>query len=106
MIENTSGIQPLEYQVLIEPREVEQQTKGGLYIPEDTREKEQYGQQEGRIVAMSPLAFSYGDLGEHIPKPGDRVVFSRYQANEIRGEDGKKYWLMMDKSIAGVMRDG
>ena len=101
---NSSGIRPMEYNVLVEPREVESQTKGGIYIPEDTREKEQYGQTEGVLVAMSPLAFNYDSLPDgYAPKVGDRVVFSRHQGNEVRGQDGKTYWLLKDKSIAGVL---
>lgn len=102
---NNSGIRPLEYNVLVLPHEVEEKTTGGLYIPQDTREKEQFGQMEGVIVAMSPLAFNYDEYpaGYALPEVGSRVVFPRYQATEIKGRDGKNYWIMKDKSIAGVM---
>lgn len=103
---NNSGIRPLEYNVLVSPREVTEKTAGGLYIPQDTREKEQYGQMEGVIVAMSPLAFGYGKFPDgYLPEVGSRVVFPRYQATEMKGRDGKNYWIMKDESIAGVMDD-
>lgn len=103
---DTSGIRPLEYNVLVQPREVEAQTKGGLFIPDDTREKEQFGQTEGVVIALSPLAFNYGEFPEgYAPGVGSRVVFSRYQGNEVRGQDGKTYWLLVDKAIAGVLTD-
>lgn len=104
---NNSGIRPLEYNVLVLPQEVDEKTKGGVFLPSDAREKEQHGQMEGVIVAMSPLAFNYDKYppGYPMPKVGDRVVFPRYQATEITGRDHGKYWLMKDKAIAGVMDD-
>lgn len=104
---NTSGITPQAYNVLVLPREVEAKTKGGLYLPDDTKEREQFAQTEGELVAVSPMAFTFKDWPEDQadkkPKIGDRVFFSRYQATKVRGTDGREYWLMKDESIAGVM---
>lgn len=104
---NTSGIQPMEYKVLVKPKAVEERTAGGLYIPDTTREKDEFGRTEGTMVAVSPLAFSFAEWpeGARKPKVGDRVFFSRYQATEIKGNDGETYWLMQDQSIAGVFDD-
>ena len=102
---NTSGIRPMEYNVLVEPKEVEQKTKGGLILADQTREKEGFSRMEGVLVAVSPLAFNFDTWpeGAEKPKPGDRVIFAKYNASEITGQDGKAYWLMKDKSIAGVL---
>lgn len=98
---NKSGIRPLEYFVLVEPRQVEEKTSGGLYIPESTKEREQFGQTEGVLVDMSPMAFNFDDTAMKCkPGIGARVMFSKYQATEVRGQDGKTYWLMKDKAIA------
>ena len=106
-MKNPSGINPVEYNVLVKPKAVEDKTAGGLYLPDDTKEREQYGQMEGDLVAVSPAAFTFNYEGwpdlSPLPKAGDRVVFSKYQATEIKGADGEKYWLMKDKAIAGVM---
>lgn len=106
---NDSGIFPLEYNVLVSPKVVEEKTDGGLIIPDETREREQFGQMEGTLVAISPAAFTYNYEGwpdnHPLPEVGDRVVFSKYQATEIKGKDGEKYWLMKDRSLAGVMKD-
>ena len=105
---NTSGLMPTEYNVLVLPIEVEDKTKGGLYLPDKAIEKEEFGRVEGNLVAVSPLAFSYAEWpdGARKPQVGDRVMFSKYQATEYRGADAKKYWLMKDKSIAGILTDG
>lgn len=103
---NSSGIQPLEYNVLVLPKEVEAKTAGGVLLPDDTKEKEQFGQMEGRLVAVSPLAFNFDEMPPGMrPQPGAHVIFYRYEATEIKGRDGKMYWLMKDKAIAGMMTD-
>lgn len=102
---NTSGIRPMEYNVLVKPAEVEKTTKGGLILAESTVEKEEFGRMEGTLVAASPMAFRFDDWPDdaQAPKVGDRVLFSRYQATELTGKDGGKYWIMKDKSIMAVM---
>lgn len=104
---NGSGINPLEYRVLVLPKEVEAKTKGGLYLPETKVEKEEFQRREGIIVAMSPMAFCNPDWPESAPKPqiGDSVMFARYQADEIMGRDGRAYWIMADKSIIATIED-
>jgi len=106
---NQSGIRPMEYNVIVKPDEVEATTKGGLIIPPSKIEKDEFARTEGTLVAASPMAFVHGDWptdADHLkPRVGDRVVFSRYQATEVTGRDGAKYWLMKDRAIAGVMID-
>lgn len=101
---NASGIRPMEYNVLVKPVEVEKTTKGGLILAESTVEKDEFARMEGTLVAVSRRAFTFeGPPLEDDPKIGDRVLFSRYNATELTGKDGAKYWLMKDKSIMGVM---
>lgn len=104
----SSGIDPVEYNVLVKPKQVEEKTAGGLFIPDDTKEREQYAMTEGVLVAASPAAFTFNYEGwpdeGRVPQVGDRVLFARYQATEVKGVDGDTYWLMKDKSIAGVMK--
>lgn len=107
---NDSGILPQRYNVLVLPVEVEAKTQGGIYLPPSKVEKDEFGRKEGILVAMSPMAFTWPDWPEDaadkLPKVGDRVIFGKYQADEITGRDGQKYWLMKDENIAGVMTDG
>lgn len=92
---NWSGIHPVGYDVLVEPREVERVTKGGLHMPDETVEREGFARTEGILVAVSDRAFH-----ELVAVPiGRRVMFNKYNATEVRGRDGKTYWLMKDNSI-------
>lgn len=104
MSENKSGIMPMEYQVLVEPVRVEERTAGGLYIPDDRREKDQHATQEGTLIAVSPLAFGYAEWPEGARKPeiGDRVLFPKYEAQKFGGADGQDYWLMPDVAIKAI----
>ena len=101
---NTSGILPTEYNVLVRPDVVPEKTAGGLHLPDLVKEKDEFGRTEGEMVAVSPLAFTYAEWpeGSLKPKVGDRVIFSRYSATEIKGDDGVKYWIMKDTAIAGM----
>ena len=106
---NNSGIRPQEYNVLVKPDTVEAKTKGGIIIPESKLERDEFARTEGTLIAVSPMAFAFeewpADAADLKPKVGDRVIFSRYQATEVTGRDGAKYWLMKDKSIAGVIEE-
>lgn len=104
---NTSGIRPQEFNVLVKPKQVEEKTAGGLHLPKSAIEKDEFGRTEGKLVAVSPMAFTFeGDWpdGRESEKPqiGNEVIFFKYQATELTGRDGDKYWLMKDKDIAGV----
>ena len=105
-MENASGIRPMWDKVLVKPDEAEAVTRGGIIIPETTKERDQFAKQEGVLVAVGPAAFRYDwpdDRAADQPSVGERVFFSRYQAEKIRGRDGVEYWILKDESIAGVM---
>jgi co-chaperonin GroES (HSP10) len=102
---NKSGILPTEYKVLIEPIEVQNKI-GSIYIPDETKDRDQYAQMKGILVAASPLAFTYDDWKGNDsakPKPGDTVLFAKCAGAVVDGKDGKKYRLANDKDIAAVL---
>lgn len=101
---NTSGIHPKEYKVLVRPKELEAKTKGGLILADETLEKEGFARQEGILVAISPLAFQDMDYPEgEAPKIGDRVMFAKYNADTVKGNDGGDYWMMNDRAIMATV---
>jgi co-chaperonin GroES (HSP10) len=105
--ENASGIRPVQYCVLVKPDDVEKTTKGGIILPDSKVEKDEFQRMEGVLVAVSPMAFTFKDWPEEAkgmqPQVGDRVIFAKYNATELTGRDGGKYWLMKDEAIVGVM---
>lgn len=77
-------IKPLNDRVLVIRIEDEKKTKGGIIIPDTTREKPQ----RGRVVAVGPGKM--GEDGKRFPldvNVGDHVIFSKYAGNEIKIDD-------------------
>ena len=101
---NPSGIAPTEFKVLIKPEKIADRTAGGVWKPQDLREKEQAAATQGEIIAISPLAFTYADwpVTTSPPKVGDRVAFARYAGMTVKGSDGEEYRLVNDRDIAGI----
>lgn len=105
-MKNESGIHPIEYKVLIRATDVGDKI-GNVFIPQESQERKQFAQMEGKLIAASPKAFSYEDWGDDrdaLPKPGDRVLFAKYAGANVRGKDGVEYRLVNDKDIAALLR--
>lgn len=100
---NPSGIEPLEYRVIVLPEKVEERTKGGLFMPDELREREQWAETRGRLVAMSPVAFNFED-GAPKPSVGDTVLHQRHAGILAKGVDGVEYRVIADKDVLGVIR--
>lgn len=102
-MKNESEIYPVEYKVLVLLDKVEEKTEGGIYVPEQTREREEWAAQKGTLIAISGSAFE--EWGEPIPKVGDKVCFARYAGQSIDGKDGKTYQVMNDKELAAIIKE-
>jgi chaperonin GroES len=104
-IENPSGIQPVEYNLVVRPEKVADKTAGGLHIPDTIRDRDQYGEHKGTILAVSPMAFSFEEWPQDMPKPqpGQRIVFIKYAGTLVKGGDGEDYRVMKDKDVLAVM---
>lgn len=101
---NTSGINPTEYKVLIRQDRIEEKTKGGIIIPDEHKDRQQFAQITGELVAVSPLAFTYADWnGATPPKVGDRVMFAKFAGADVDGKDGQKYRVCNDKDVTAVL---
>ena len=103
MTENTSGLKPVEYKILIEPEEVEQKSTGGIILAPTTTEKEKMAQVRGTLVAVGGNAFE--DWLPPLPKVGDRIWYAKYAGYVIKGDDGKEYRLANDKDCAAIVAD-
>lgn len=106
---NQSGILPTEFKVLILAKEVAEKI-GSIHIPDVSKDKEKYATTEGRIVAVSHIAFTYATEAEwdgHKPKAGDRVLYAKFAGGNFRpkGKDGTEYVLVNDKDIVAVLED-
>jgi|InoplaM3SAM_1038581.scaffolds.fasta_scaffold11053_1 chaperonin GroES len=92
-------VRPLRDRVLVERlEEAEQQTIGGIIIPDTAKEKPQ----QGRVIAAGKGRVN--DKGEVFPldvKEGDTVLFGKYAGSEIKIE-GREYLIIREDEILGV----
>lgn len=94
------NIQPLEDRIVIKSVEAEEQTKGGIYLPDTAQEKPQ----EGEVVATGPG--KHADNGELIKmavKVGDRVIYGKYSPTEIK-IDGEEYLIIKESDIYAILK--
>lgn len=105
LINDESGIEPLEYNVLIKPDNVDQTTKGGIIIPDETLDRNKQAQMTGILIAIGPLAFQYIDIeNSRIPQTGERVAFGRYSGHTLKGSDGIEYRILKDGDLTAVVK--
>lgn len=97
---NESGLRPVEFKVLILPDEVKEKTKGGIILPDMTKERQEMAQVKGTIVGVGADAFA--DWTEKLVA-GDRVYYGKYAGYTVTGNDGKEYRLVNDKDIVAVL---
>ena len=103
MSENKSGIQPIEYRVLVRLDTVEEQTSSGIIIPKAALESIQFAQEKGTLIAFGEKAFEDFPEKEQL-KPGVRVMMSKYAGVKVKGVDRVEYQLSNDKDVTAILR--
>ena len=92
-------VKPLHDRVLVERIEAESKTAGGIIIPDTAKDKPS----EGKVVAVGEGARD--DHGKRIPldvKKGDRVLFKKWGADEVKF-DGKELIILKESDILAVI---
>ena len=88
-----SNIKPLFDNCLIKPLKAETKTAGGIYLPENAKEKPQAGE----IMAIG--AGAYDESGKLIPmvvKVGQKVMYTKWGGNEVKVENEE--WKLVKQS--------
>jgi len=86
---------PLGDRVVVKRAEVEEQTAGGIFLPDSAQDKPQ----RGEVVAVGDGYIR--ENGNRVPltvKEGDRVLFNAYGMEEIKLGD-EEYLLMRESDI-------
>ncbi len=96
---NQSGILPTGGHLLVLPDKVEEKTAGGIYLVQDTQEKEQQAATTGKLVAVGPSAWTDLDDGSPWADVGDKINYSRYAGVVMAGQDGESYVLINDNDV-------
>lgn len=87
-------IKPLADRVLIEPKEAEEKTASGIYIPDTAKEKPQ----RGTVIAVGG---GTKDVAMEV-KVGDEVLYGKYAGTEL-SVDGKDYLMMKQSDILAIV---
>lgn len=92
-------ITPLQDRVIVKPKPADEQTKGGIILPDTAKEKPM----EGSIIAVGPGRFT--DDGKKIDmsvKEGDKVLYGKYSGTDVT-IDGEEYLIMRESDIFGII---
>ena len=93
------NLKPLGQRVLVKRIEAEEKTSGGLFLPDNAKEKPQ----EAEVIAVGTGGRdNEGKLIEFTVKAGDRVLISKYGGTEIK-LDGEDYLIMSENDILGII---
>ena len=93
------SLKPLDDRVVLEVLADNEQTAGGIYIPDTAREKPQ----QGIILAVGPGRLN--DNGNRIAlqvKVGDKVLFGKYSGTDVK-LSGKEVKILSEKDILGIV---
>lgn len=105
--ENQSGIDPVEYKVLVKPSDFEvdpvfkRAAEQGIKLPAEVVDRELAGQIDATLIAIGGNAFI--DWKPPIPQPGQRVLIAKYAGISVKGADGVEYRMLNDKDISGII---
>ena len=92
-------IRPLHDRVLLRRIDVEEKTKGGIYLPESTKEKPV----EAKVIAVGKgRRMDDGKYMNMDVKNGDRVLFAKYSGNEIK-IDGDEHLILREEEILAII---
>lgn len=104
---NKTGIEPVQFSVLINVEEIDEMSSGGLWLAPEAHEREQMGHDRGILIDKSDMAFS--DWNGQKPQVGDKVIFKKFAGTVIQHRDEKKiigkYRLCNDKDIFAIIRE-
>ena len=90
---------PLGDKVVVKPLEEEEQTEGGIVLPDTVRERPQ----EGRVLSVGDgCLLPDGRRQELSVREGDRVLFRKYAGHEI-DVDGDKLLVMSQDDILAIL---
>lgn len=114
--EADSGHVPLGERVLVQVRTSKGKSKGGILLPADTKDTEQWNTQVGKMVAIGPLAFKNRKDGTDWPEgawalPGEYVRVPKYGGDRWQvkygpgAEDVALFVLLKDTDLLAKVKD-
>ncbi|MGH8000178.1 MAG: co-chaperone GroES [Brasilonema sp.] len=96
---SVSTVKPLGDRVFVKVSAAEEKTAGGLYLPDNAKEKPQVGE----VVAVGEGKLKDDGARQALDvKVGDKVLYSKYAGTDIKlGTD--EYVLLSEKDILAIV---
>jgi chaperonin GroES len=80
MSKNSINLRPLDDRVVVEPKEADEVTAGGIVLPDTAKEKPQ----RGAVLAIGPgKLLDSGERGALSVSVGDEVIYGKYSGSEV-----------------------
>ena len=99
------GFEPANNKVLVLPDAVAKYSTGGIALPQELLEKEEYAQIFATLVAVGPDAWR--DKKTAAAAVGEKVMIAKFTGQLFTGPDGRRYRVIHDTDIIGkVTKDG
>ena len=95
---------PTGWRMLILPFKMPEKTRGGLYLGQETLERQQIGSTCGLVLAQGPDCYKDPERYPEGPwcKKGDWVIFARYAGSRIQIDGGEVRLLNDDEVLATI----
>jgi chaperonin GroES len=92
-------IRPLADRIVVEPKETESKSAGGIVIP-DTADKDK--PMQGTVLAVGNGKYIDGQLQPLQVKVGDKILFGKYSGTNVKLSD-KEFLVMREEDVMGVL---
>ncbi len=95
------NIKPLADRVLVEILAAEEESKGGILLPDSAKEKPQ----EAKVIAVGQgKVLESGTIQAPEVKAGDKVLFGKYSGTEVTTKDGEEYLMLRAEDILAILK--
>lgn len=91
-------MRPIGSKIIVRPKKTDTISEGGIYIPEDAREKPQIG----TVIAAGKGTYQNGVFCPNEIKEGDIVMYGKYSGTEVELND-EKVLIMGDFDVLVVL---
>lgn len=95
----TCKLQPMHDLVIVERKEEEQKTTGGIVLPDMIANKSQ----EGTVIAVGQgRVLMDGKMVPLAVKPGDKIIFNKEAGRTLKVDD-EEYFMLFENEILAII---
>ena len=96
-----TSLKPLDDRIVVQPKQAEERTASGIYLPESAKEKPQ----TGTVIAAGPGKLTDdGNRAAMSVKVGDTVLYGKYSGTEVE-VDGDELMIIRESELLGIIEN-